>query len=392
MQTATKCQLLAQIRDALPSWVPRGSLTIPENLSSRYKARFVCPCHGRVVPTVRIPAGGATHAEMIAKLVVSIEEEHEVCFLQDQAAPLPDSVVGAAAIAALQGDKKALVLKKRQLETANEMLSAKLQRTGAAEKAQSAHKRLETRAEERRLEIDPKNVTKLSVPGLSTAKTSPGTGMVDCVKYWAQGSAGAVLQLVVCLIQHFKLEKQVAAELQVEATETNAYIVSQAKGALQILKQCESEEQREHYRVVLTALAPEKVGPKERAGMGRRVAGALGVNRDGVPFRDSVDKRADIATAAKEMDKPLLVGDAVACRHGSGTLLDIAGPHDQCKVQIEIGDVKHEAVFTSPGKGEGGARLHRAPISFKHKKRSQRKDTVPRHVKDKVLCDYEIYL
>jgi hypothetical protein len=391
MQTATLCQKLAQIRDALPSWVPRDSLSVPENLSSLYKVRFVCPCHGRVVPTARIPAGGSTHAEMVAKLVAVVVEQHEVCFLQDHAAPLPDPVNAAAKIAALQGDKKALVLKKRQLSTANEMLSAKLQKTGAAEKAQSAHKRSETRAEERRLEIDPKNVTKLSVSGLSTAKTSPGTGIVDSVKYWAQGSAGAVLQLVMCLIQHFNLEKEVAAELQVAATDTNAYIVSQAKDALQILKQCESEEQREHYRVVLTALAPEKVGPKERAGMGRRVAGALGVNRDGVPFRDSVDKRAHIASAAKEMSKPLVVGDAVACRHGSGTLLGIDGPHDPCKVQIEIGDVKHEAVFTSPGKGEGGARLRRAPISFKHKKRSQRKDTVPRHVQDKVLCHNEIY-
>jgi hypothetical protein len=44
---------------------------------------------------------------MVAKLVAVVVEQHEVCFLQDQAAPLPDPVNAAAKMAALQGDKKA---------------------------------------------------------------------------------------------------------------------------------------------------------------------------------------------------------------------------------------------------------------------------------------------
>ena len=184
-----------------------------------------------------------------------------------------------------------------------------------AQKSQTERVRQESRAEKRRVEIDPSNKEPLSATKLSTAKLSEGTGIMDTVKYWARGSAVAVLQLVMILISSFGLESEVAAELGAQLDETNQYIVNRAKNSLQILKQCRTEEQRQHFRIVLTALAPTKADARDNAGIGRRVAEALDVNRNRATFRDSVGVRAEIDQAATVMNKPLIVGDSVVCRH-----------------------------------------------------------------------------
>jgi hypothetical protein len=147
------------------------------------------------------------------------------------------------------------------------------------------------------------------------------------------------------LINTFRLESQVAAELGAELDQTNLYIVDRAKASLHILKQCRTEEQRQHYRIVLTALAPEKAEHRDNKGMRTRVAAALDVSRKGLPFCDSVDVRAVIDAAAAVMDRPVVVGDSVICRHGTGTVTSCAGPDDPCSVEIKIGDVVHTSKF-----------------------------------------------
>ena len=222
--------------------------------------------------------------------------------------------------------------------------------------------------------------------------------MIDTIKYWAQGSAAAVLQLVMMLINTFGLESQVAAELGAELDQTNLYIVDRAKASLHILKQCRTEEQRQHYRIVLTALAPEKAEHRDNKGMRTRVAAALGVSRKGIPFCDSVDVRAVIDAAAAVMDRPVVVGDSVICRHGTGTLTSCAGPDDPCSVEIKIGDVVHTSKFkhlvgkkkgrhgkkSGSGYMKGSGRVRRCPISFSHKVRAERKDRVSDGIQDKV--------
>ena len=47
---------------------------------------------------------------------------------------------------------------------------------------------------------------------------------------------------------------------------------------------------------------------------------ALVVNRYRAAFQDSVDVRAEIDQAATVINTPLIVGDLVVCRHGTGTL------------------------------------------------------------------------
>ena len=275
-----------------------------------------------------------------------------------------------------------------------------------ATKAAIDRKRQESKASARRIEVDATNEEPLSTDDLSTAKLFEATVVMDTIKYWAQGSVAAVLQLVMMLISSFGLESQVAAELGAELDQRNLYIVNRANAALQILKQCRTKEQRQHYRIVQTALAPEKVEHRDNQGMGTRVAAALGVSRQGAPFcdHDSVDVRAEIDAAAAVMDRPVVVGDSVICRHGTGTLTSCAGPDDPCAVEIKIGDVVHTSKFkhlvgkkkgrhgkkTGSGYMKGSGRVRRCPISFSHKMRAERKDRVSDSIQDKV-CIYQFY-
>ena len=96
--------------------------------------------------------------------------------------------------------------------------------------------------------------------------------------------------------------------------------MNRVKNSFQILKQCRTGEQRQHFRIVLTAPAPTKVDARDNAGMGRRVTEALDVNRYRATFLDSVDVRAEIDQAATVMNTPLIVGNLVVCRHGTSTL------------------------------------------------------------------------
>jgi len=320
---------------------------------------------------------------MVAKLVAVVNEQHGTCCDQKTVVSGVDASVaeGADFLSA----NRMLQQKKRRLETENELLQAKILKSEKAARAETERKRQESRAGKRRLVVNIDNITELSVADKSTAMTTPSTGLIDCVKYWARGSAVAVLQLVLALISHFKLEDQVAAELRSVRTvaETNQYIVGRLSDSLQILKQCQNEEQRREYRIVLTALAPDKVAARQQ-GMGRQTAEALGVNRKAAPFLESIDKRAEIDAAAKTMADPLKVGDDVVCRHGFGTLLEIGGSQDPVEIELKIGERTHAAKFDRPGKGAGGARLHRVPILFAHKPRSRRKDTLSPDVKHKV--------
>ena len=71
---------------------------------------------------------------------------------------------------------------------------------------------------------------------------------------------------------------QVVDKLGVRAHETDRYIVDRLRDALQILKRTDGEQQRLEleYRIVLTAIAPHKVGEQQN-GMGREYGDRLKV-------------------------------------------------------------------------------------------------------------------
>jgi hypothetical protein len=323
MQTHNKEALKASIKEAMPAWLPRAGLTVADNLSRQYRVYFPCPCHGSVKPTVKIPTAGATHQQMVNKLVQNVTANHRMCYEQWAADETVTMTAEQHAAAAAGGTAAvgAANRKKRQLEVKNELLTAEVKRAAKATGSQKNLKRQSTCATTRIEPIDRNNKEELSIPDKHTAVTTPFDvdkgrpgGLLDCIRYWARGSICAVLQLVMALITHFHLEQEVKQKLVAEQDYTNQYIVNRARDALSVLKCCDSEQQRREYRIVLTALMPEAVKKGDPTGMQAKVAKALGVNRNRPTFKESVARRVDIDKLAATHMKELKVGDAVVCK------------------------------------------------------------------------------
>jgi hypothetical protein len=275
------------------------------------------------------------------------------------------------------------------VESALDRANAKALRAADAVESQAEHKRQETLGDSRRVEVGKANQEGFTARNKSNALNAERTGILACIKYWAQGSAQKVFELVMAIMTTFGLKERVADELGVEVAGTNAAIVTRLHDSVQILKACSSEEQRQQYRVLLTAAAPEKAQRTDSTGMGNKFADALQVNRKSVPYLDSIAKRAEIDDAAKIQKREIAVGDQVACKHGTGTLAEYSGPDGPCAVKMCLGDVEHISRFDRAKKGPGGGSIRHATISFAHKPRSERKDRIQDHVKKQVQTHYE---
>jgi hypothetical protein len=176
MQTATHAQRQASIISALPSWVPRVNLTVPDNLNQQYRFTFDCPCGKRPRITARIPKAGASHQEMLSLLLKSLDDsQHGSCGQHHAAYPRPESEQDAAKTESLQKENKRLATKKRQLDSEVEVLTAKNKKAAAATTAQADLKRRATLAEQRRLDIDRENKETLIIRNKGTALTTPGS-------------------------------------------------------------------------------------------------------------------------------------------------------------------------------------------------------------------------
>ena len=123
------------------------------------------------------------------------------------------------------------------------------------------------------------------------------------------------------------------------------------------------------------------------------IAAALGVGRQGKPFLDAIQMRAEVDRLIKASEKQLQVGDEVLCRHGKGTLVEVDSDYDSedgscdkpCAVEIEISGHRQVSKFKRTGKGKGGARLQRVPISFAHGSRKLREDATSAEVEKQVM-------
>ena len=76
----------------------------------------------------------------------------------------------------------------------------------------------------------------------------------------------------------------IRAALYAEDRETDTYIVDRLKGGVDIPKKCATEEQRQHYRLALSLVAPVYSGSGQKA-CGRMRAETVG-NIRGSPVKD----------------------------------------------------------------------------------------------------------
>jgi hypothetical protein len=185
--------------------------------------------------------------------------------------------------------------------------------------------------------------------------------------------------------------ESIRVALTSEQHTTDTYIVDRVKGAVSMLKNCANEEQRQHYRLALSLVAPVKKPAGDPSGMESKVAARLSVNRNKPPFRDGVALRNQV-----DADHVLLqakgegfhVGDAVLCRHGQG-IIDELAEGGSVKVAIKSDGLEHVSEFSSQGNKKGGGRLRHVPISFAPAARKERSDTVSDAVKEKIQKAYE---
>jgi hypothetical protein len=376
--------LLAQ----LPKWVQREACEIAHYPGKRpcINLSFECPfCD--VVDRVKAnqPKAGWSKGQAAQMLADAVVNKHSSCQPACGESCVPSNQQRLES--RLAQTKRKLCIAQSTAQTA----TAKAAQNEAAAKTAKYQKQKHTTGDQRRVEIDRSNETLLSDSDKSCAKTTPRTGLIDTILYWARGSVGAVVQLIMVLIREYHLEDRVVAELRPDLAtnadhETNHYVVYRLRLALDILKKPgATEQQRKEYEIILAAAAPELRGDKltDPRGMATKVAAVLNVSRRvGGPFSKSIDRRQEIDKLAKLCDEPIEVGDAVACRHGTGALSQLDG--DSCCIEIIQEGQKFESKFKSAGRGKGGARLRRPALTFSPPDRKRRKDATSLDMKQKV--------
>ena len=382
----------------LPAWLLKREPRIAEHKKA-VQLSWYCTCKLNALSKVEHYHGKAKpNDEEVAKTwALKVAELHPQCGPRSKGEQEDDPVAEAlrrATGCAVQAASANRGLKRQltELENKSALLLREVNKAQGAVASQIDSERRAAHDKARRKRIDPDCNELLSPADVSYAKNAPKTGLLDVVKYWARGSSAAVLQLVWALVLHFQLEEQLRERLTDERASTNQYIVGRIGDALSIAKRCASEQQRREYRVILTAVAPELAAQRDKSGMSRKVAAALGVYRKGAPFRDAVAKRDEIDKLDVQYDKPLKIGDQVRCRHGTGKLTAMpAGLGGKCTVQVEVDGRVFDSKFDSMGSGKGGGRVHRPAIEFGPESRKKRKDAVPEAVKNKTAehCSIE---
>ena len=380
-----------------PAWFERVGSKVNKKGKTGVYVNFAKPCCGCGLRQQSIGVGSSTGLAKAQIIGDAIKRVHENCQAVTDAtetctAPQDPFLASAAEIERLE---KELGQQRRQMDEfqrENGQLKRAAEQVKLTTQQVSTAKRLKTNNTLKSKPIDPENRTPFGRGVLSTRMLGTrGVGIVDMLEVHCEGSQEKLVSIVHSIIDRFNIRDRMVADFGVALDQTNALIVGQLRSVLQELKQCRSEQQRQQYRIILTAAVPAPGSYQEEP-----VAAALGVYRQGKPFKDSITMRAEITAAIEANKKRLQVGDDVVCRHGRGKLVeveydsgyesdDICSEPGACAVEITVSGHKHVSRFRTGGKGKGGARLQHVPISLAHGARGQRKDAVSEDVEEAVV-------
>ena len=374
----------------MPPWFDRSNNFTMNKDTIHLNFNSPCSC-GKSQQAVYV--GKAQGTELASKLAKAVSRVHAGCHAA--AAKSIDSVTLETRQAEISDLEKQLARQKRkagEFEAENAVLLKKVERGSELQAQAVTDKRLKTAATSKRQPIDTANQVDFEprmkshvMIGPKGYEPGPPTYILDTLEYHCSGSERKLLTIVLDLIKRCSLEDAVVGALGAATESIAGYIVQRARAALQELKQCQSEGQRQQYRTILTALAPED-------GKAAPVAAALGVGRQKQPFLDAIAKRAEIGRQIKANKKRLQVGDEVLCRHGKGKVVELDSDYESedentahpCTVELNIDGNTFISKFSRTGSGKGGARLHRVPISFAHGSRSTREDATSAEVEQLV--------
>lgn len=191
---------------------------------------------------------------------------------------------------------------------------------------------------------------------------------------------------------------------EVADAKVDKYIISRLKAALNQLKQCRTEDERADYHTVSAAVAPTRETERDKAGMIRKVAARLGLERGARYNKKTGERRPyvfDQAITRREsfdegaaMSRKLAVGDKATSRGQPCTIIEIDHEADTCKLGFSLRGVEAVRTYSciykgvdAPGKApfpKGSARLRPAPPSLRPKPRETRRDEIAEAARAKV--------
>lgn len=190
----------------------------------------------------------------------------------------------------------------------------------------------------------------------------------------------------------------------VKQAQTDSYIVDRLCAALAVLKECNSEAQREEYLIVLAAIAPVREAERAQHGMIRRVAERINIQRGkyfesrgqenrprafdrAISHREEFDKAGGPLFGSMRpfaFARPLSAGEQAMSRGRNCTVVQIDSREGTCILAFEAGGVKSVRSYPSLGCGKSGARLARPPLSLRPKPRETRRDEKVERAREKV--------
>lgn len=386
---------IAALLQCAPPWFVRDGCTFTKS-TGKIHLNFAkaCSC-GRRQQTVPIGNSRALErAEKVGAALGRTHNEHQTATVTASAPATGEEVLQQQA-ADIERLKKALKVQRAASSEFEHQAGVNKRKAEAFEAARTKtaiDKRVKTAKDNKAQPIDHDNQTPFG-KGVRSSKMlgTRGVGIVQVMEEHCEGSQAKLLDIIKDLIGRYKLQDAVAAHLGASTESTAQYIVKRARAALKELKHCRSETQRQQYRLVLTILAPE-------FGMAVSVAAALGVERKCKPLLDSIRLREELDKKIEANKKRLEIGEEVLCRHGKGVLVEVDSNYEDededcahpCAVEIEVDGHKQISKFKRSGRGKGGARLHRIPISFAHGPRKVREDATSANVKQKV-CHFIVW-
>ena len=218
-------------------------------------------------------------------------------------------------------------------------------------------------------------------------------GLAGAVRYWANGSRHNVVKMLMGLIKEFQIEDEIRKQLFQKTrrqTETDTYIVDRLVAAVNVLKGCQTEQQRRDFRLALALVAPTRTATGDQEGMARRVSARLRVQRGKRSkkygerpraFEAAITSRADFDHQASRfhlthgplrpgqqhsvVGEPLQPGERVLTQHNGEAELARFTADGGCVLIFRVGDLFREVAFKdSFGKGKGSAGLRRIPPSL----------------------------
>ena len=243
-------------------------------------------------------------------------------------------------------------------------------------------------------------------------------GLVGAVRYWADGSRENVIKMLIGLAEEFEVADAIRSHLFQKASrqaETDKLIVDRLVEALEVLKGCQTEQQRKDYLLALSLVAPPRAAERSGKGSARRIAARLRISRGKrskrrgerpYAFETAMVRREAFDEAKARYSLPigplangqqralvpdaLQVGEKVLTHNGPAELTRFT-EDGGCVVTYRVGDDFAERKYSECySKAKGSARLRRVPPSLTPPPRARSALSISDSTRKLIVDDFKV--